>query len=217
MLVPAHTGALTIDVDPSELQRLKAANPLRPRVFLPTHRSYADVFVLSKVLRAAGLPRNHVLGGDNLAFFPLGTVVRRSGGVYMRRSFKGDEVYKVVVREYLRHLVATGANLEWYMEGGRSRTGKLRPPKYGLLRYLADAVESGAADDIELVPVAITYDQLHEIGAMAAEEAGHGKAKEGMRWLADYARATALDRQGLCAFRGVVLAARCAGPWGRPG
>ena len=74
------------------------------------------------------------------------------------------------------------------MEGGRSRTGKLRPPKYGLLRYLVDAIESGVADDMLLVPVAITYDQLHEIGVMAAEEAGAQKAKEGLRWLADYAR-----------------------------
>ena len=71
------------------------------------------------------------------------------------------------------------------MEGGRSRTGKLRPPKYGLLRYLVDAIESGVADDMLLVPVSMTYDQLHEIGTLAAEEAGAQKAKEGLRWLAD--------------------------------
>jgi hypothetical protein len=106
----------------------------------------------------------------------------------MRRSFQDDEVYKFVVREYLGYLAATRHNLEWYMEGGRSRTGKLRPPKYGLLRYLVDAIESGVADDMLLVPVAMTYDQLHEIGVMAAEEAGAKKAKEGLRWLADYAR-----------------------------
>lgn len=106
----------------------------------------------------------------------------------IRRSFKGDEVYKLVVREYLRYLVAAGGNLEWYMEGGRSRTGKLRPPKYGLLRYLVDAIEGHAAEDLMLVPVSITYDQLHEVGVMAAEEAGTTKAKEGVRWLMDYAK-----------------------------
>jgi glycerol-3-phosphate O-acyltransferase len=94
-----------------------------------------------------------------------------------------------VVREYMRNLVASGANLEWYMEGGRSRTGKLRRPRYGLLRYLVEAIDSGAAEDILLVPVSITYDQLQEVGQMAAEEAGVAKAKEGFRWLAGYAQA----------------------------
>jgi glycerol-3-phosphate O-acyltransferase len=188
VLGPMHTRAWTIDVDTAALQRLKQLNQTTPLVFLPTHRSYADAFILTESLRKAGLPRDHILGGDNLGFFPLGTIIRNSGGVLVRRSFADDEVYKFVVREYLGYLVAQGHNLEWYMEGGRSRTGKLRPPKHGLLRYLVDAIESGVAEDMLLVPVSMTYDQLHEIGVMAAEEAGTRKAKEGLRWLADYAR-----------------------------
>lgn len=189
VLGPMHTRAWTFDVDTPGLQRLKSLSEKGSAlVFLPTHRSYADAFILSQVLRENGFPRNHILGGDNVGFFPLGTIIRRSGGVLIRRSFKGDEIYKLVVREYLRYLVAAGGNLEWYMEGGRSRTGKLRPPKYGLLRYLVDAIEGGAAEDLMLVPVSITYDQLHEVGMMAAEEAGTTKAKEGIRWLMDYAK-----------------------------
>lgn len=189
VLGPMHTRAWTFDVDTAGLQRVKAlADRGTALVFLPTHRSYADAFILTQVLRENGFSRNHILGGDNVGFFPLGTIIRRSGGVLIRRSFKGDEVYKLVVREYLRYLVAAGGNLEWYMEGGRSRTGKLRPPKYGLLRYLVDAIEGGAAEDLMLVPVSITYDQLHEVGLMAAEEAGTTKAKEGIRWLMDYAK-----------------------------
>ena len=187
-LGPMHTRAWTIDVDHEALRKLKDLNKTKSLVFLPTHRSYADAFILTQTLREAGFPRNYILGGDNLGFFPLGTILRNAGGVLMRRSFQDDEVYKFVVREYLGHLAATGHNLEWYMEGGRSRTGKLRPPKYGLLRYLVDAIEGGLADDMLLVPVAMTYDQLHEIGVMVAEEAGAQKAKEGLRWLADYAR-----------------------------
>jgi glycerol-3-phosphate O-acyltransferase len=187
-LGPMHTRAWTLEVDPRELQQLRRLNVKNPLVFLPTHRSYADAFILTKVLRENGLPRNHILGGNNLGFFPLGTIIRRSGGVLVRRSFKDDEIYKLVVREYLGFLVAQGRNLEWYMEGGRSRTGKLRPPKYGLLRYLVDAIESGVAKDMLLMPVSITYDQLHEVGVMAAEEAGSAKTKEGLRWLAGYAR-----------------------------
>jgi glycerol-3-phosphate O-acyltransferase len=212
-LGPMHTRAWTIDVDQASLQSLKRLNETNSLVFLPTHRSYADAFILTQTLREAGLPRNYILGGDNLGFFPLGTILRNAGGVLMRRSFQDDEVYKFVVREYLGHLAATGHNLEWYMEGGRSRTGKLRPPKYGLLRYLVDAIESGVADDMLLIPVAMTYDQLHEIGVMAAEEAGAQKAKEGLSWLGRLrAHAEAVDRHRVCPFRRATLAQGGAAP-----
>lgn len=187
-LGPLHTRAWTIDADLAALARLKALNRSHALVYLPTHRSYADAFILSRLLRDNGLARNHILGGNNLGFWPLGTIIRRSGGILIRRSFQDDEIYKLVVREYLAWLASQRKNLEWYMEGGRSRTGKLRPPKYGLLSYLVSAIESGGADDMLLVPVATTYDQMHEVGVMAAEEAGAAKAKENLLWLAGYAR-----------------------------
>jgi glycerol-3-phosphate O-acyltransferase len=177
-----------VDADEGALANLKALNEHHALVYLPTHRSYADAFILSRLLRDHGMKRNHILGGNNLGFWPLGTIIRRSGGILIRRSFQDDEVYKLVVREYLAWLASQKLNLEWYMEGGRSRTGKLRPPKYGLLSYLVAAIESGGADDMLLVPVSTTYDQMHEIGVMAAEEAGAPKAKENLLWLAGYAR-----------------------------
>jgi glycerol-3-phosphate O-acyltransferase len=188
-LGPLHTRAWSLDVDWAALNRLQEENANKSLVFLPTHRSYADPYILAKILRSIRMPRNYILGGDNLRFFPIGTIGRRSGGVFIRRSFRDDEVYKLVLREYMRYLVASGANLEWYMEGGRSRTGKLRRPRYGLLRYLVEAMDSGAAEDVLLVPVSTTYDQLQEVGKMAAEEAGVAKVKEGLRWLAGYAQA----------------------------
>jgi glycerol-3-phosphate O-acyltransferase len=187
-LGPMHTRAWTVDVDQAGIAALKELNQRHALVYLPTHRSYADAFILSRLLRAHGMQRNYILGGNNLGFWPLGTIIRRAGGVLIRRSFQDDEVYKLVVREYLAWLAAQKLNLEWYMEGGRSRTGKLRPPRYGLLSYLAAAVESGGADDMLLVPVSTTYDQMHEVTKMAAEEAGKAKAKEGLAWLAGYAR-----------------------------
>lgn len=187
-LGPLHTRAWTVDADLDALARLKSLNERHALVYLPTHRSYADPFILSRLLRDHGLKRNHILGGNNLGFFPMGTILRRSGGILIRRSFQDDEVYKLVVREYLAWLASQRLNLEWYMEGGRSRTGKLRPPKYGLLSYLVAAVESGGADDMLLVPVSTTYDQMHEVSKMAAEEAGASKAKENLVWLAGYAR-----------------------------
>jgi glycerol-3-phosphate O-acyltransferase len=188
-LGPLNTRAWSLDVDWPALERLRQENATKSLVFLPTHRSYADPYIVAKVLRSAGMPRNYILGGDNLGFFPIGTIGRRSGAVFIRRSFRDDEVYKLAVRAYMRHLVAARANIEWYMEGGRSRTGKLRRPRYGLLRYLVEALDGGAGEDVLLVPVSITYDQLQEIAMMAAEEAGAAKAKEGAGWLAGFARA----------------------------
>lgn len=187
-LGPLHTRAWTIDADLAALAKLKKLNETNALVYLPTHRSYADAFILSRLLRDNGLKRNHILGGNNLGFWPMGTIVRRAGGILIRRSFQDDEIYKLVVREYLAWLASQQLNLEWYMEGGRSRTGKLRPPKYGLLSYLVSAIESGGADDMLLVPVSTTYDQMHEVSVMAAEEAGAPKAKENLAWLAGYAR-----------------------------
>ena len=188
-LGPLHTRAWSLDVDWTALKLLQKKNEGKSLVFLPTHRSYADPFILAKVFRSIRMRRNYLLGGDNLRFFPLGTIGRRAGVVFIRRSFRDDEVYKLALREYMRYLVASGADLEWYMEGGRSRTGKLRPPRYGLLGYLVEAMESGAAQDIVLVPVSTTYDQLQEVATMAGEEAGAAKSKEGFGWLAGYVRA----------------------------
>jgi glycerol-3-phosphate O-acyltransferase len=144
------------------------------------------------VLARHDLPANHVVGGSNLNFWPVGPLARRAGVVFIRRSFGQDEIYKTVVAEYFGYLLSKRFNLEWYFEGGRSRTGKLRAPRYGLLHYVAEALQSGRAEDVYLVPVSITYDRLAEVSQMAAEQAGAVKKKEGLTWLARYAQASGI-------------------------
>jgi glycerol-3-phosphate O-acyltransferase len=187
-LRPLHAYAWDVQADTAGLDRLRELNREHALVFLPSHRSYADPLLLADVLAEDDFPPNHVLGGDNLRFWPIASLARRAGVVFIRRSFSDDEIYKLALREYLGFLLAKRFNLEWYMEGGRSRTGKLRPPRYGLLAYVAEAVARGRAEDAFLVPVAITYDQLREVSAMAAEQAGAAKKAEGLGWLAAYAR-----------------------------
>jgi glycerol-3-phosphate O-acyltransferase len=186
---PLHKHAWTVDVDTAGLDRLRDLNRRYALVFLPSHRSYADPLVLAQALDEAAFPRNHVVSGGNMSFWPIGPLGKRAGLVFIRRSFGDDLIYKFAVREYFGHLVAKRFNLEWYMEGGRSRTGKLRPPRYGLLRYLVTALDDGRADNVYLVPTSITYEQLEEVGAMAAEQSGAHKQAEGLRWLAGYAKA----------------------------
>jgi len=181
--------AYTVEVDPvavAQLQRLSTRTTL---AFLPSHRSYLDPLVLRSALHRHGFAPNHVLGGLNVGFWPIGPVARRSGVVFIRRSVRDDPVYKRVLREYIGYLVRKRFNLEWYIEGGRTRTGKLRPPRYGLLNYLVQAFRDGGIEDVLLIPTSIVYDQLYEVGAMAAEEHGAQKTPESLGWLVGYARA----------------------------
>src|SRR5215472_4932905 len=142
-LRPLHAYAWDVQADTAGLDRLRELNRRYALVFLPSHRSYADPLLLADVLAAHDFPRNHVIGGDNLRIWPLALLAKRAGFVFIRRSSGDDETYKLALRDYLGYLLAKRFNLEWYMEGGRSRTGKLRPPRYGLLAYVADAVARG--------------------------------------------------------------------------
>ncbi len=188
MMGPLHSSTWRVLADESGLARLRELNKRYALVFLPAHRSYVDTLVLGDVLARNDFPRNHVMGGANLRIWPISDLARRAGIVFIRRSFGDDEIYKAVVQEYFAFLLAKRFNLEWYFEGGRSRTGKIRSPRYGLLRYVAQAVQSGRVEDVYLVPTSITYDRLHEVSKMAAEQAGAKKQAEGLKWLAEYAR-----------------------------
>lgn len=187
-LRPIYGNAWTVDADESGLAKLRELNKTHPLVFMPSHRSYADALVLGDVLSENDFPRNHLMGGANLTFWPMGPIARRAGTVFIRRSFGDDQIYKASLEEYFAHLLSKRFNLEWYFEGGRTRTGKLRPPKFGLLAYVANAVRTGRVSDAMLVPVSITYERMAEVSAVAAEQAGAKKQPEGLKWLANYAR-----------------------------
>ncbi|MCW3014310.1 MAG: hypothetical protein JWO02_1402 [Solirubrobacterales bacterium] len=189
VMSPLHSRAWDVEVDVESLERLRELNRRHALIFLPSHRSYSDPLVLAGVLDEHDFPRNHLLAGGNMSFWPIGPLGKRAGLVFIRRTFGDDAIYKLAVREYFGYLVAKRFNIEWYLEGGRTRTGKLRPPRFGLLRYLVRALEDERAEDVILVPVSIVYDQLAEVGAMAEEQVGAKKGSEGLRWLADYMRA----------------------------
>jgi glycerol-3-phosphate O-acyltransferase len=194
VLAPMHARAWRVHVDQEGLAPLRALNRNHALVFLPAHRSYADPLVLGEVLHANDFPRNHILGGNNMAIWPIGPLGKRAGVVFIRRANAEDLVYKLALREYLAHLAAKRFNLEWYIEGGRTRTGKLRPPKFGLLAYLTRALKENRTDDVQLVPVSIVYDHMYEVLALSDEQGGTAKAAEGTRWLARYVRGQLRNR-----------------------
>jgi glycerol-3-phosphate O-acyltransferase len=183
-----HSRAYDLRIDEAQIRRVRDLATRHPLVFLPSHRSNLDPYVMTSVTYDHDLPHNHVLGGINMAFWPIGPLGRRVGAVFIRRSFRDNDVYRFVLRRYLGFLVERRFNLEWYMEGGRSRTGKLLPPRLGLLNYLADAVEEMDLRDVLVVPTSIVYDLLHEAVEMTSESRGAAKRTESLGWLLRYAR-----------------------------
>jgi glycerol-3-phosphate O-acyltransferase len=168
--------------DQSQLADIYALGQRFPLVFLPTHKSNLDHLVLQYVLHQNGHPPNHTAGGINMNFFPVGPLVRRSGVFFIRRTFKDDPVYKFVLQQYIDYLIEKRFSLEWYLEGGRSRSGKLLPPRFGLVANVVDAYRRGKSEDVYLVPVSIAYDQIQDVGEYVAEQRGAVKEAESFRW-----------------------------------
>ena len=166
-----------------EVREIAALGHEHPLVFLPSHRSNLDRLSLQFMLWENDLPPNHTAGGINLNFFPIGPVLRRTGVFFIRRSFRDNELYKIVLRAYIDFLVEKRFPMEWYMEGGRSRSGRLNPPRFGLLNYVVESLRRGKSDDIQLIPVSIAYDQIQDVPDYAREAQGRSKEEESIGWL----------------------------------
>jgi glycerol-3-phosphate O-acyltransferase len=177
-------------IDEEGLAAIRALDGKNSLAFLISHRSYLDEWALPPALVELGIQPPYGFAGANLDFFPLGNIARRTGIVHIRRSTADAPVYKLALRAFMQRLVESHANLIWSIEGGRSRTGKLRPPRFGLLRYVVDAVDQLDSAEVQLVPVSILYDQLptHEVDLMTAEALGQGKRPEDARWFLGYLR-----------------------------
>lgn len=167
-----------VDIDKEGIARVHDAALAGSLVLLPSHKSHVDYLLLSYVLRKQGLQIPVIAAGDNLSFFPIGPLFRRAGAFFIRRSFKGDRLYTAVVDAYIRRLIRDGYAIEFFLEGGRSRTGKLLPPKLGLLNMVVDAALGIDGHDISFVPVSIGYERMMEEGAYARELSGAEKRKE---------------------------------------
>lgn len=183
--------AYDVVVPDDQIERLRALDGTATMAFAFSHRSYLDAILLPEVILANRLTPTLTYGGANMNFFPIGTVAKRTGVIHIRRQTKKNPVYRLALRAYTAQLVRNHANLSWSIEGGRTRTGKLRPPTYGILRYIVDAVDdTDGADgpEVYLVPTSIVYDQLHEVAAMTSEAYGDAKRPEDFRFLLRLAR-----------------------------
>ena len=153
------------------LNRVRNMSQKGPLLLIPSHKSHIDYLILDYVLYHNNLSVPHIAAGKNLSFWPMGPIFRSGGAFFLRRSFGGAVLYSKVFAEYIHKLLEEGYNVEQFIEGGRSRTGKLLMPKLGLLSILMNAFKNGACKDMLIVPIYVGYDRiieeksyLHELG-----------------------------------------------------
>ncbi|MDP7077200.1 MAG: 1-acyl-sn-glycerol-3-phosphate acyltransferase, partial [Desulfobacterales bacterium] len=114
-----------VTVSTAMLNRIKSLSQKGPLIFIPCHKSHIDYLTLSLILFRNNMPVLHIVAGKNLSFWPLGPIFRGGGAFFIRRSFKGAVLYSKVFSAYIQMLLKEGFNIEFFIEGGRSRTGKL--------------------------------------------------------------------------------------------
>ena len=175
-------------VDDDAMNRLRVLDRKHSLLFCFSHRSYLDGTLVPEVVGSRGMMPAFTFGGANLNFFPMGALASRSGIDLHPPRHQRHPVYRMALRAYIAQLIRNRQNLAWSIEGGRTRTGKLRPPGFGILRYVTDALRAADSSDALVVPVSIVYDQLHEVSKMTTEARGGRKSPEDLRWLVGFAR-----------------------------
>ena len=180
-------------IEVSHLERVRAVSDNAEIVYVPCHRSHIDYLLLSYVLYHNGLALPHIAAGINLNLFLVGPLLRRAGAFFMRRSFKEDLLYKAVFDEYIHLLLSKGYSLEYFVEGGRSRTGGMLTPRPGMINMTLRGYYRDHHRDIQFVPVYFSYERVLEISSYLDERKGHQKKTESLRDLFGVFRYFKLD------------------------
>ncbi len=178
-------------------ERLQALARDNTLVYVPCHRSHIDYLLLSYVIHRAGLTVPHVAAGANLNLPIVGGLLRRGGAFFLRRSFKGDELYGEVFAAYVHEVLKRGFPMEYFVEGGRSRTGRLLPPKAGLISMTVQSYLREHMRPLLFIPVYIGYEKLLEGGSYTEELAGKAKRKESILGLITAIRDMRRERFGV--------------------
>ena len=169
-----------------DLARVRDIVQFHPSMLLFTHKTYVDSIALTATLFENDFRMLHIFAGINMNFAGLGLLMRRSGGIFIRRKFQDNVLYKIVLRHYIGYLMEKRFPMTWAFEGTRSRTGKLMPPRYGLLKYVLEAAHTTDARNIHVIPVTVSYDLMRDVQDYASEQAGKLKKPESLKWFIGY-------------------------------
>lgn len=167
-------------VEVHNFERVTAVAPGHGIVYVPCHRSHVDYLLLSYIIFNRGLMVPHIAAGANLNLPLLGSVLRRSGAFFLRRKFKGEQLYATVFLEYLHLMIDRGFPIEYFIEGGRSRSGRMLAPKAGILAMTIQSFVRSRARPLVFVPVYIGYEKLMEGSSYLAELHGRPKQSESL-------------------------------------
>jgi putative phosphoserine phosphatase/1-acylglycerol-3-phosphate O-acyltransferase len=176
-----------IDVDPQEIKKLMKLMRQNSVAFILTHKTYLDSVVLVTTLAQYGMPIPYTFGGINLAFPGFKQLGKNSGLIFIRRSFKDNQIYKAALRHYISCMIENGDHLTWNIEGTRSRTGKIVYPQMGILKYIMEG-EKESTRNIKYVPVSIVYDLIPDVKQMTEEGKGAEKKSEDVKAFVKYFR-----------------------------
>ncbi|MDD9304409.1 MAG: 1-acyl-sn-glycerol-3-phosphate acyltransferase [Desulfobacter sp.] len=172
-----------LSVNQDEINRMREKYTQAPLILIPCHKSHLDYLLLPYVMFKNNMPCPHIAAGKNLSFWPLGPIFRGGGAFFLRRTFKGAELYTRIFAAYLEKLLYEGFNIKIYIEGGRSRTGKLLSPRPGGLAMIIKAYLNGTCDDLYFVPIYVGYDRVLEEDAYLKEIEGGQKSPETLKGL----------------------------------
>lgn len=174
-----------IDIDPKEIKKLMKLMRQNSVAFILTHKTYLDTVVLVTTLARYGMPIPYTFGGINLAIPGFKQLGKNSGLIFIRRSFKEDQIYKAALRHYISCMIENGDHLTWNIEGTRSRTGKIVYPQMGILKYIMEG-EKESTRNIKYVPVSIVYDLIPDVKEMTEEGKGLEKKSEDLGAFINY-------------------------------
>ncbi|MFI8553630.1 glycerol-3-phosphate 1-O-acyltransferase PlsB [Psychrobacter sp. NPDC077938] len=149
-------------------------------IYVPCHRSHVDYLLLSYVIYKRGLSIPYVAAGDNLDVPVLGPLLRGAVAFYIRRSFRGNALYTAVLREYMHTLITRNTPIEYFIEGGRSRSGRLLPPKMGMLAMTVHSQLRQTNKPVVFIPTYIGYERIMEGGTYVGELKGKPKESESL-------------------------------------
>jgi glycerol-3-phosphate O-acyltransferase len=165
-------------VEVNHMDRLHDVAKSKEVIYVPCHRSHIDYLLLGYVTYVEGLHLPHVAAGINLNLPIVGGILRRGGAFFLRRTFKGNRLYATVFDAYINQVLAKGSSMEYFVEGGRSRTGRLLPPKGGMLVMTVNSYVKSQQRPLVFVPIYFGYEKLFEGDSFINELGGAEKKKE---------------------------------------
>jgi putative phosphoserine phosphatase/1-acylglycerol-3-phosphate O-acyltransferase len=178
-----------IDTDFKKLTEIMELMKRKSVAFVTSHKSYLDLIVLPVLLGKYDIPFPYIISGINLNLPVFGDLIKKTGTIFIRRNNSDDKIYKLVLKRYFSFLISQKKHFTWAIEGTRSRSGKILPPKLGMLKYLYE-------QDITYIPVSILYDINPDVNDLSVETQNGEKHKETFEWCVTYFKNLCKEKKG---------------------